>query len=168
MVIAAFSLFYTVKANPSFFIRANNLVCGNFTATTSIAYLRFGIGTTTPTFDTGCAAAGSADSSVLAIQLTGSSTATTLNINFEYSQDGIDWYGGPATTTTSATVLATTYSLAFASTTFAGAVGTGNGIIYRLIAVPTPMRYVRAVETLPSGSTNGAVWAEFIAKRQNP
>lgn len=171
LFLLALCFSYVARANPSFFTRANGLACGSLTATTSVSYMTAGTATTTYTFDTGCATAGSADSAVFVAQLTGSSTATILTTSFEYSQDGVDWYSdslsqGATTTSAQALTPARTYTLAFASTTVGGLGGVGNGRVYRAITVPTPTRYVRAIQSLTPASTNGAVWGEFVSKRQ--
>lgn len=171
LFLLALCFSYVARANPSFFTRANSAICGNYTATTSPSFMTAGTATTTYTFDTGCGTANSTDSAVFAMQLTGSSTATVLTTVFEYSQDGVDWYSdtlsqGATTTPGQALTTARTYTLTFASSTVGGAGGTGNGRVYRTVTVPTPTRYVRAIQSLAPASTNGAVWGEFIAKRQ--
>lgn len=171
LFLLALCFSYVARANPSFFTRANSAVCGSYTATTSVSYMTAGNATTTYTFDTGCGTAGSADSAVFATQLTGSSTATVLNTIFEYSQDGVDWYSdtlsqGATTTPGQALNTARSYTLTFASSTVGGIGGTGNGRVYRTITVPTPTRYVRAIQSLAPASTNGAIWSEFVSKRQ--
>lgn len=159
-----------VKANPSYFTRANGILCGSLTATTSPTFMTAGTATTTVTFDSGCATSNSQDSSVLSMQLTASSTNTKLAVNFEYSQDNIDWYqsnlSAQATTTPVQDIsTAQSYLWSFASTTPGLGAPAGTRQM-KTIVVPTPTRYVRAVFTIPSGSTNGAIWAEFDAKRQ--
>lgn len=171
MLVGALS----ARAQPSFFIRANNLVCGNFTPTTTPTFITAGgTGTSTAVYDTGCASAGSTDSASFLLQLTGSSTATVANVSFEYSQDNVDWYSDDynfpsASTTQSNTTLTSTrvYILTYASTTVGGLAGTGNGRNTRIVNVPVPTRYVRAVTTLAPGSLPGAVWGEFVGKRQS-
>ena len=78
---------YQVKANPSYFTRYQMA-----SATSTLTYMTAGTATTTLTFDTGVGAAGGADSAILNVQFTASSTSSVLNINYEYSQDNIDWY----------------------------------------------------------------------------
>lgn len=169
-----------VQANPSFFLRQNNGV--STTATSSIVYMSAGTATTTYYLDAGAAAAGSVDSAVFTEILTGSSTATTLNTSFEYASGGdcianpnsCEWYSdrvSVGTSTVSNGVLGMnpsfTYQLQFASTTLNGAAGAAIKTT-RIFSFPTPTRYVRAVLTMPVGSTAGSIWGEFVAKRQSP
>lgn len=151
-----------VKANPSFFIRS-----GNGATSTPLGFLSPGAATTTiPVFDLGVGGAQGADSAILALQFTGSTTpttaavaTTTYNVALEYSQDNIDWYsstgGGFATTTTLGTQ--TLNGTLIASTTPTKI----------FLVVITPTRYIRGLISIPNGSTRGSVWGEFIAKRQS-
>lgn len=173
-LFASFGVSY-VKANPSFFIRANTVVCGTYTASSTPTFMSAGLATTSVTFDTGCAAAGNVDSAILLAQLTASSTATTVNINYEYSQDGVDWYQSNlsnqgTTTPVQSVTTPQSYGWTFASTTPGMGAPLASGTFanrqMKAIEVRTPSRYVRAIFTMPAGSTAGAVWAEFTAKRQ--
>lgn len=181
ILVVAFSLFYVAKANPSFFMVQNNGT--TTTATTSVVYMTPGAATTTKYFDSGQGTANSADSAILEIQQTGSSTVSQINIAFEYARysgtdciatpSSCDWYATDLSNqaTTSATqdiTLAQNFSMKFSSTTQGGAVGAGDGRLLRIVNVPTPTRYVRAIITVPtsSGMLNSGVWAEFIGKRQ--
>ena len=148
-----------VKANPSYFIRS-----GNGVPSVPLGYLSPGAGTTTiAAFDLGQNGAQGADSAILALQFTGSTTpnnaavaTTTYNVALEYSQDNSDWYYNGALATTTTLGWETIKGVLVASTT----------ATKEFVTVLTPTRYVRAIVTIPSGSTNGSVWAEFIAKRQ--
>ena len=156
-----------VTANPSFF--AN--YAASSAATTTVSYLKYGVGTSTLSFDAQTGTSQAMDSATLLTQFAGSSTASVLNISFEYSQDGIDWYKNrlSESTTTAPNIdlnVPNSYQWTFASTSaLAGAAGT-IATSTRIINVSTPTRFVRAVYTLTSTSQNGAVWAQFIGKRQ--
>lgn len=162
LILAIVLMFATsfVKANPSFFVRS-----GNGTPSTATGYLSPGVGTTTiPVFDLGGSGAQGVDSAILALQFTGSTTpnnvrvaTTTYQIMLEYSQDNSDWYSNVSYATTTTLGWQTILGSLVASTT--------PTKIY--VTVPTPTRYVRGVVTIPTGSTNGSVWGEFIAKRQS-
>lgn len=170
--VTAFALFYVAKANPSFFLRANSTACGSLTATTTRAFMSQGAATTTYTYDTGCAAAGSVDRAVFLAQFTGSSTVSAVQIAFEYSQDNQDWYGDRVFTSASTTQSFSinqpnTYLWGFSSSSVSGGVIGSTTVNNRAIDVPTPTRYVRAVVTVPAGALNGAFWAEFVGKRQS-
>lgn len=112
-------------------------------------------------------------------QFSGSSTNSVLNTDVQYSQDGIDWYAtslawttdvtGNSATTSPALGNVEKYSFAFASSTINEAAADSNfAKSDRVVMLPTPTRFIRAVFTLPTTSTNGAVWAEFVAKQQAP
>lgn len=179
-IAAALLLATVAEANPSYFMRLNSGVTS--TATTSVSYMTPGTGTTTKYADLGVNGAGGADGAVFTEEFLGSSTGATLNTSLEYAQGGngldciatpssCDWFASGlsdlATTTYAQSIgTAQTFTLPFASTTQGAAAGSGDGRILRVLTVRTPMRYVRAVMTLPIGSTNGAVWGEFVAKRQ--
>lgn len=172
-----FGAFTVVKANPSFFIRAQSA-----SSVTSYNYLTPLAGTTTipstGSFDLGVGGAQGADSAVLLLQFLGSTTpitqtmsTTTYNVALEYSQDNVSWYqnGYILTSTTTNPIngsnpIYTTYTMA--STTLNGVLLASTTPQGKLINVATPLRYVRAVVTIPAGSSNGAVWGEFVAKRQ--
>lgn len=179
LLIAAFSFFAVAKANPSFFIRGNSLgtpVCSQFIATTSVSYMTAGTATSTVTLDGGCGSAQGADSAALMVQFAGSSTAAVLNADIEYSQDNVDWYAtgyagasdAVSASTSPSITSAQQYIFNFASSTINRSITTNanSATSTRIVRIAMPTRYVRAVFSLPVGSTNGAVWAEFVGKRQ--
>ena len=157
----------TVKANPSFFIRQQTN-----SATSTLAYLSAGTGTTTLTFDLGASGAQGADSAILNTQFTASSTSSVLKVYLEYSQDGVDWYQnnlGTQATTSAQQDIGTSeqyFLWKFASSTPGYGAITNTNITNKVITIPTPERYVRATYTMPAGSSAGAIWASFVAKRQ--
>jgi hypothetical protein len=155
-----------VKANPSFFIRQQSA-----SATTTVSYMTAGTATTTLVFDTGVNAAGSTDGAVLLTQFTASTTASQVAYTFEYSQDAVDWYSdrldnGATTTPQINLSTETTYLLTGVGERNGGVAGTSSTTL-RAIVAKTPTRYIRAIYTIPVGSGNGAVYGEFIAKRQS-
>lgn len=184
MFVTAFALFTVAKANPSFFIIGQATAA----ATSTVTFMTAGTATTTlyqPAYNNGNSMG--INSATLKVQFTGSSTASSLNIAFEYADDSsgtncvttpasCDWYkdslfgsGAVVSTTTSAVGIGTTnvYSLPFSSSTLSGAGGISSRT-NRLINVQTPAQYVRAVITMPVGSLNGAVWAQFIPSKERP
>lgn len=168
MLVTAFALVYTAKANPNFFLQSN---AG--TATTTVTFMTPGTATTTTAaFDTGAGGAQGSDSAALVECMQASSTGTTLNTTIEYSQDAITWYENNLVSTS--TPLATiqspnSFTWAFASTTVGGGGIGNNNSACKIVPVLTPTKYVRAVFTLPAASKNAAVYGgNFIAKRQNP
>ncbi len=152
--VLAFGIFYTVKANPSFFIQNPSA-----TATTTTAFITPGAATsTTAAFDLGVGGAQGADSATLLACYQASSTASVINIGTEYSQDNLTWFANNYASSTGAWT--------FASSTVGGAGGDKNPFYAcKSFNVPTPTRYVRAVFSATTG--NAAVWSNFVAKRQS-
>lgn len=176
-VIASGALLFGAQiafANPSFFAP----FAKTSTATSSPAYLTAGTATSTIVYDsfnlngTNQSAPSdplAADTAVLAVQFTASSTASILGIAIERSDDGVDWYQDNlstfATTSPQASLqVPMTYSWGFSSSTINGVLNTSSRV-GKVITVPTPTRYTRAVLTMTGAA--GAVWAEWIPKKQN-
>lgn len=161
------------RANPSSWLRLQS----SSATTTQLAYLTPGTGTTTtPVLDTtvgnNFAPEGMAQ---LVLQLTGSTTpanstayaTTTYRVDFEYSQAGIDYARPVATSTLSVLVGPRGAFITLGETTLAGVALATTTPTRIIIDVPTPTRFVRPVISIPIGSpSNGAVWAEWIAKKQ--
>lgn len=174
------------QANPTGF----SPTAGSSAATTTPTFLTPAAPTSTPVvYDaygvngTNEASTGStqaADSIVLLLQFAGSSTASTLNTIVQYSQDGKDWYAMSlgsnldaltASSSPSLGAVAVASTLPFASSTLEGqapATGVLNATsTTRMLILKTPTRYIRATSYLPSGSLGGAVWQQFVPKKQN-
>lgn len=179
-------------ANPSGFyqsyINTAPGVAGNI-ATTSVVYMTPGTATSTIYWDSslsGASAQGS-ESAALTVQLTGSSTATVLQMNQEFAQgaSGVncvatpgncDWYqlsptglNGYATTTIPMTfdqVAQLTWKTSTSSPAGLGVAGTN--VDTRIVMIQTPTKYTRVVFTLKIGGANASVWADIVAKKQNP
>lgn len=147
-------------------------------ATTTVAYVGIGLATSTVTYDaynisgtneptTGVVS--DTDSASLLVQFAGSSTSAVLNISYEFSQDGIDWYRDSTSISTSTIPenvnLANSLSWTFTGTPSGGIAGT-VATTSRIFTVLTPTRYVRAVFSLTGAA--GAVWAQFVPKKQQP
>lgn len=124
--------------------------------------------TLTPLVSDGVTNAVAVDQAWLAVQMTGSSTASNLRIDWEYSNDGIDFYRDNATSTV----------LGYASSTPRGIGGQSEsqlpkykqtGVVTQgtLLEVPKiPARYLRAVLSVPAGSLNSTNWAQFFTRQQ--
>ncbi len=171
------------RANPEAFTRKTPGV-----ATTSPTFMTPGTATTTYTLDTGSSGNLLAPSRIatLLVQQTASSTGTELKWRYEASQDttcgsnptAADWYAYdvPAdqnvtgtTTPVGVAALPVDYGWRYASTTPGGAaVTTSTNLGKKRIEVPVTTRCVRAIFFLPIGSTNGAVWAEWVYKKEAP
>ena len=173
----------TADANPeSFQIKSFNDM-GTTTATGLVngAFMTQGTGTTTLGVldaykDTNVAISNTAQ---LALMLVGSTSpfvntnyaTTTYRIDFEYSQDGIDWFRPAATSSVSTAVGPNGFFIQLGATTIAGVPISTTTPTYRIIEVSTPTRFVRPVISLPFFGTivpnsNGAVWGQWIAKKQ--
>ena len=167
--------------NPSTISRPGVEVYSTGSATGTPSFITAGTGTSTLTLDTinqistttqQFLARGTVTNAValneawLALQFTGSSTASRVKIDWEYSNDGIDFYQDNATSTT----------LSYASSTALSGLGvseqptltsTGNIVNKRLIEVPKiPARFIRAVISVPIGFSNMSTWAQFIVRQQ--
>lgn len=170
IAVTWFAFAITARANPSFFVRQQTA-----SATSTVTYITPGAATTTLTYDTGNGAAQGADSAALMVQFNASGTLSVLQADIQYSQDGTDWYAtsfawNPNTTVaTSSPSIGTVqqFNFGYASSTINRGANT-TATTTRIVVIPTPTRYVRAVFTLAPGSPNGVFWAEFIGKRQNP
>lgn len=118
--------------------------------------------TSTYTYDA-YAAAGQARPSLgasLLLQETASSTSAVLAINFQYSEDGIDWYED-------------TYDLSVATTsvpvnikvnrTYVWTPGT-TATSLRIIKINTPVRYTRV--NFAATVATSSIWAHFVPFRE--
>jgi len=166
-VIGVLAFAGTALANSSFFLPNTPTA----TATTTVAYMTPGTGTTTLSYDSFQGGQyRSTDKSVMLIQFTASSTLGILNWRYEYSVDGVDWYGDSLNVSTSTSVQSafnvapfTTYTWTYASSTLGTSV---SGTAFKAVTVPTPTRYFRAVFTDPIGAGNASVWAQFVPQRE--
>lgn len=153
----------TVNANPFYFIRKQTS-----TATTTPSYMTPGTATTTLTLDTYTYDTYTTNTTALAIQYTGSTSAAVVDFTVEYSMDGIDWYGQNVDAS-SVSLNQSRFELSSTTPTYRwGAGSTVASTTLKVVEVSVPTRYVRAQFSVPSGisSTNGAVWAEWIAKKE--
>lgn len=188
LTIAGMSLVKTVSANPS-----QVLVSKSAAATTTLSYITAGTATTTPAFDTQADGGLIADTATLAMQFTASSTATIFQWRYEYADNTIvngqlvdcsatptkcDWYSVAEVESFRITSTATTtpfqvasapleLSWKFASTTQGAGAIVADNLALRIFKVPVFARYVRAAIFLQTGSTGGAVWTEWLGKKEN-
>ena len=148
-------------------------------ATSTITYMTPGTATTTLTYDSFHSGQSATNGIALLLQVTASTSQTQFNINEEYSQDGIDWYQGNATVagaygyaTTSLPVnigQVAQYQWQYStSTPGLGANGAFQNTDNRIINLPTPTRFIRAIITLKIGGANGGVWAQLIPMKTQP
>lgn len=170
-VLSGFGFAPAAHANPSYIATGTTT---NSVASSSPVYMGIGTATSTLTYDSYAAKVQSnsfkADAAILAIQFAGSSTATTLNINEEYSNDGIDWYKNylvdpfnfSATTTLITIGSSNTLSWKFASSTTGGKALTNanSATSTGVFNLSTPMRFVRVILSMAGGG--GAVWGQIL------
>lgn len=148
-------------------------------ASTTVTYMSAGTATTTITHDS-LQGRFATDKASLLVQLKASSTATTLQWKFEFAHDtpgfdcvatptACDWFQDNQELTLNATTTVQVrtskeFSWLFASTTLNS--GGTSDFGFKLVDMPTPTRYTRAVFYLPVGSTKGSLYAKIVAKKQ--
>ena len=189
VVLAVVTLAGIAQANPSFFIRQNNGT--GTTATTSVTYMSVGTATTTAYFD--ALSSGSpygADSATLLWQMTATSTNSTTDLYIEYaditsgvncttSPTACDWYSNALASTSPANINTSNISaVPFVRWRYgANTQGLVAGVpadsrSLRIVDVPVPTRYARAIFVIPDLTAQGtasssAVWAQFVAKKED-
>ena len=116
--------------------------------------------TSTLTFDTYSAGRPKpSEGATLLLQSTASSTSSVLNIAFEYSQDGIDWYQDNLINTFSTSSVISISQINSYSWVAATTARTSKAISLR-----TPTRFVRAV--IGGSGATSSVWAQIVPVRQ--
>lgn len=163
LTLLAVISFNTASANRSSLVYAYQN--DNTKATTSISYMTAGVSTTTSqTFKTALA-----DQLDLNIMMVASSTASTLNWRYEFSDNNVDWYTESGDTTSNATTSIITrdgkiYSWVFASSTS----GTGNATrAFQHIKIKDiAAAYTRVIFFIPPGSTPAGVNVYGTKKEQ--
>lgn len=167
-----------VATTTSTYLLAPNLWIPGTASSTGGVYMSPGNATTTCVYDSYQSDGHAAQSAAVAVRFTASSTNSTLLINQEFSQDGVDWYQGTITSLTennSTTTLPYSVgevpqaSWGYASST-AGlyAVPSNNNSDTRMIELDTPTRFTRVIFSLKTGGASGEVWAQIIPLKQNP
>lgn len=187
VALAILALGSVVYANPSFWASS----ASSSTATTTLAYLRPGLATSsTPVYDawgingtnqTNDGVTATPKTAFVKLLVNASSTLTKFNVTLEYSNDSncgsnpnaCEWYqDGIFATTTYPVSLNTpnsfdwTFSSSTVGATGAGALGVNgtNNRATRLFEIPVPLRFVRAITTV-SGA-NGAVYVEIVPVKE--
>lgn len=146
------------SANSSTFVPSTYMTTS---ATTTRTQIFPGQATTTFAYDTFAGGiAQPADSAILLLQQTASTAPAVLNIRFEYSQDGVDWYGDSLDLeqSTTSTMIALSQDRQFiwqASST---------SVQRKALTVKTPTRYVRVLFAASNATTS--VWAQIVPKRE--
>ncbi len=143
------------NANPSFF--AGGVVSA--TATTSPVLMQAATATTTiVTYDTYTQGIPTkTTNAALLVQFAGTNTPA-LNMAFQFSQDGVDWYddnytqsatGYPVNSVTQSNILTWT---------------SNNATTSRAFALPTPTRYVRVNAKMTAAP--GSVWMQVVPSKE--
>jgi hypothetical protein len=174
-VILAIFPFQTNAAPPALFPNCylnGSAAAGSSTSTRGV-YITAGRATTTMTCNLAAGTDTVPDYADLLAQMTASSTLSTLNINDEYSMDGIDWYQNNleqrATTTATHFIggIVNRHSWGFASTTPGlGVVASNASRDHKILRIETPTKWVRVIFTVPIGSTASYVYAELVGRTQ--
>lgn len=157
-VLGALFFAYSAKANPSDFS-----VTKSATATTTETFIASGATVIGTPYDSFNGDPNAADSSVLLVQFSASSTSSVLGIKVQYSQDGIDWYDDNLLESTNSTSTPA-YSMQVANSYTWTAAGTATA--FKAITEPTPTRFTREVYTM--AGANGSVWTSRIVKKETP
>ncbi len=169
-----------VHANPTSFLATVQ----TGTATTSAVYIVPGTATSTlgvfDSYSQGIPRA--TDVAYLNTQFAGSSTASILAINVEYSQGApgldcvasplsCDWYKDNLNSLATSSAInplntTTSYSWTFASSTVGGIALTNanSATSTKVISIQTPLRYLRVIYSVTGG--NAAVWGQIVPRRQ--
>ena len=172
ILLGLFAIFYEpiiARANPDAF-------CNDATgsATTTLSYMRPGLGTTTLTASK-CGGIFSPIKSLhVQFQFTASTTAPLLDARCEYAkQNSSDWY--PLNSNITDPVLSATSTLAGRFTGFRfnlatsseESIGSGTDArLHRSFTCPALEKNVRVVFTMPRGGGEGSIWAEVNGKSE--
>lgn len=116
------------------------------------------------------------DMASIKVQLAASSTSSVLNMDVQFSQDGLDWYAvsqlgmSEVNTSTSTPDISPVqqFKFTFASSTINRAVvsNANSATSSRIFLTETPTRYMRIIFTAPVGSAASAYWAEIRGQKQ--
>lgn len=169
------------RANPSLFVSntSNSVTANAVNATTTVAYMSAGRGTTTIALNGGIGSGAALDSAKLILYRNANGTGAATNIAFEFSPSCYatypEWFadktnfGGGTTTQqllgfTGGNQIVWQYS----TTTIGGVLETGgtNSVDKITLDVPTPTNCVRAVLTVPVGAASSSIWGEIVGKKQ--
>lgn len=146
---------YTVKANPVFLPPTTQTATATSTqvqvhptvAAATLLYDAYQVGNPT-----------AAEGAALLIQATASSAPSTINITFQYSQDGVDYYGdGYKFGTTTNPINVSTVKSIFWNP---GTTATSS----RIVDFYTPTRYTKVSVTGTVATTS--VWMQIVPQKQ--
>ena len=130
----------------------------DLTATGTVAYFTTSPNTGTTTLACSTQRASSID---LNIQFDASTTASYLTWVYEFSDNGIDWYGEDSKVVN--TITSTTHGTA--TTTHTWRPGVESGVVRKNVTItPVASRYTRV--SFDVSGANGALWAQLILKEE--
>lgn len=157
---------------------ATGLAVPGTSSTTGQVYMTGGTATTTCVFDSYQSDAKATQSASILVQATATGTQPTININQEFSQDGIDWYQSSTNTVPENYATSTLpisigqvpqYTWKFGTSSLSGLFGvSGASRDTRIISLETPTRFTRVIFTLATGSPPAALWAQIVPIKQVP
>lgn len=183
-VIAAIFSLQVIKAhaNPSaFYLSAKTSLSTSTpaiqtpgTGTSTVVYDSYGVNGTNQ-INNGGSMGYAANAVTVLDQFSASSTLSQQNLNFEFSDDGIDWYqatvsdiyNGYATTSLPLSPMVPQMQWKFASSTPGQiALGPNNFTDTRAIRINVPTRYVRVIATCALGGANCATWMQILPEKE--
>ena len=145
------------SANPSYFLPTVQTA----TATSTVAFMTPGTGTTTLAFDSYQNGQFFAiDNATLLTQYVASSTSSILGISIQYSNDGIDWYSDNYLAQSASTTSSVNLANPIAYTWKAAGTATSS----TALKLSVPMRYVRAIYS--ATGANLSIWSQIVPSRQ--
>lgn len=173
IMVMTFASFGIAHANP-FYTGTKAL---SATATTTVSFLTPGTGTTTsPIYDsyeqngTNQSNSGNLtipDTVAVLLQGSASSTASTLTVACEFSDNNVDWYQNeifPASSTFAIAAPVTSVFTYASSSSLVGGVPLAGDRFSKLITCPVPLRYVRTVIT--NTGAGASVWRAIVPTKQ--
>lgn len=145
--------------------------CLSADATTTVAYLdsagssladgtRFSVAGATTTL---ACSSGSADQIDLNVQYTPSSTAAILLWNYEFSDDGVNWYN-EAATSASVSASTTLVTVAGATTTYAWRPGETGDKRKNIAVTPMASKFFRV--NFSTNVNDGALWSSVVTRNR--
>ena len=156
IILMAFFIGSLVQASPSRYLAPIT----SATATTTVTQLAVGNASTTIAFDSYSNGRPYAfDSATLLLQVTASTSASVINMEYQFSDNNVDWYQNnlalPTATTTAQIGAYQSYIWTPATT----------ATTTRAFTLPVPTRYVRVV--LHALTANSFVYSSIVPKQES-
>ncbi len=172
VIFATTLLFFSLSQQKAFASPATVTFETTATATTTQSFMTPGTATSTFQFDSAVALSGkvatmqAVDSGSMFIQFTASTSVSALAYQFQYSNNGIDWYGESASFGTIGGINNTQFEASSTVTHYWNPGGSVASTTQKAVSVPIlPAQHERVVFSIPIGTNNGSVYAEFNFKR---